>query len=149
MAQDESYPVAVVKMVDGELVLEDPQAAAMIRAINKVNCKGSLEENGDRVEHFKRRMGELNQTPEECVIVILSVDDPHGAEIADILMPDHDWQQYRDRGEKPIARGLAGREFIQSALEIFDQEAAMKLKDMKDMVPVVVVDFMVAEVFGY
>lgn len=137
---------AILKEVNGEVVLEDPDAFVLIVAIGKYNCKCTLDLNSGRVEHFKNRMQELNETPKSSVIVILSVDDGNGKAIADILMPNYNWQEIRDRGERPFARGLARRDFMQEALEIIDTEAASKLKK-SESVAVVVVDYGVAEIF--
>ena len=143
----DDYPRAVVREVDGKLVLDDPDAVAMIHAVGKHNCKNTLELNADRVKHFKRRLGERGMTADKAVIVLLNVDDVHGGPLADALMPGHNWQEIRDRGGIPFARGLAMREGIQEALGIFDADAANKLKGMTD-VAVVVVDHGVAEVFA-
>lgn len=140
------YPRATVREIDGQLVLDDPDALAMIRAVEKHNLRGTLEMNADRVAHFKRRVAELGRLPTEVVIVVLAVDDKFGGALAKILMPGHDWQAYRDRGEVPFARGLAGREGIEEALDTFDKEAAAKLRETRDLA-VVVVDRGVAEVF--
>jgi hypothetical protein len=135
-----------VHEVDGQLVLDDPDAVAMMRAVGKHNCRAMLEANADRVEHFKRRLADRGLTASDAVIVILNVDDMHGGMIADILMPGFNWQEVRDRGEVPIARGLAMREGIQEVLGAFDTEAAEKLRGMTE-VAVVVVDHGVAEIF--
>lgn len=144
--QSEDYPRAVVRKVDGQLVLDDPDAVAVMRVVAKHNCKNTLEINADRVEHFKNRLAERGMTADQAVIVLLNVDDVHGGLLADILMPDHNWQEYRDRGEVPFARGLAMRDGIQEVLETFDEDASTKLQGMTD-VAVVVVDHGVAEVF--
>jgi hypothetical protein len=138
---------AMVREVDGQLVLDDPDALAMIRAVGKYNCKGLFDLNADRVVHFVKRMKDGGRSPLNVVIVLINVDDVHGGPIAEALMPGHDWQEYRDRGELPVARGLAGREGIEAVLADFDKEAAEKLKDMKG-IAVVVVDHGVAEIFG-
>ena len=44
-------------------------------------------------------------TPWQFVMALVQVDDPRWTGIVDELMPGHDWQQYRDRGEEPLARG--------------------------------------------
>ena len=142
--EDENIPM--VKEIDGELILVDPQAVAIINAINKINCKVAFDVNADRIEHFKKRIGELKKTPEEVVIGIISVDDEHGEAIADLVMSGVNWQEFRDRGEKPFARGLIFRNFIQEMLEFFDQEAADKLKNSEGIL-VVVVDCGVAEIY--
>ncbi len=138
---------AVVREVDGQLVLDDPVAVAVIHAVEKHNCRNTLQMNTDRVEHFKRRLVERGMTSDQAVIVLLNVDDVHGGPLADALMPGHNWQEIRDRGEIPFARGLAMRDGIQEALGVFDKDAATKLQGMND-VAVVVVDHGVAEVFG-
>jgi len=117
------------------------------RADRKMNCQKTLEMNADRVQHFKKRITELGLTVEESLIVILNVDDEHGGPLADVFMPNQNWQVFRDRGEVPFARGLVRREGIDEALEFFDKEAAYKLRAMADKAVVVVVDFGVAEVF--
>ena len=141
------YPRAVVREIDGQLVLDDPDARAVIGAVSKHNCKNTLEINADRVTHFKQRLAERGMTAKQAVIVLLNVDDIHGGPLADILMPGYNWQEIRDRGEVPFARGLAMRDGIQEALGAFDKDAAKKLKKMAE-VAVVVVDHGVAEVFA-
>ncbi len=143
----DDYPRAVVREIDGQLVLDDPDAVAVIRAVEKHNCRNTLELNTDRVAHFKNRLAERGMTADQAVIVLLNVDDVHGGPLADALMPGHNWQEIRDRGEIPFARGLAMREGIQGALGAFDKEAAEKLQSMTD-IAVVVVDRGVAEVFA-
>lgn len=149
--KESDYPRAVVREVDGKLVLDDPDddpdAVAVINAMGKHNCKNTLELNADRVAHFKNRLAERGMTADQAVIVLLKVDDVHGGPLADVLMPGYNWQEIRDRGEVPFARGLAMREGIQEVLGTFDKEAAKKLRGMKD-VAVVVVDHGVAEVFA-
>ena len=137
---------AQVREVDGQLVLDDPDALAAMKAVAKHNCGILLGDSKDRVAHFAKRVVERGLKPEDVVITILNVDDVHGGPIADILMPNHPWEEYRARGELPVARGLAGRQGIQAILEYFDKQAADKLRKYKG-VAVVVVDHGVAEVY--
>jgi hypothetical protein len=109
-------------------VTSDDAVRGFVTAVNNVNCKRVLSANAERVEHFERRMVERGDDPTKVVIVVLDVDDVHGAALADALMPGHDWQAYRDRGERPIARGLAGREGITGAIEQIDPSAAAQLR---------------------
>lgn len=139
--------MAVVREIDGQLVLDDPIALAVAQTVEKHNCRNTLDANADRVAHFKRRVTERGLTANDVVIMLLNVDDVHGGPIADLLMPGTNWQEIRDRGEIPFARGLADREGIQQALDLFDNEAATKLQEMDD-IAVVVVDRGVAEVFA-
>ena len=137
---------AMVREIDGQLVLDDPAALGMIRAVEKHNCKATFDMNAERVAHFKGRLEVLGLDPKEWVIVLLNVDDAHGALIADVLMPGHDWQAYRDAGQIPFARGIAGRSGIQDVVRSFDEEAAEKLNSLT-VASVVVVDRGVAEVY--
>lgn len=145
--EDPEASGAVVREVDGQLVLDDPIAVAVIRVVEKHNCRNTLELNADRVKHFKRQLAERGMTPDQAVIVLLNVDDVHGGPLADALMPGHNGQEIRDKGEVPFARGLVMRDGIQKALGAFDKDAATKLQNISD-VAVVVVDHGVAEVFA-
>jgi hypothetical protein len=138
---------ATVKNVDGQLVLDDPDAVAVIKAVEKHNCRLTLEAHAERVAYFKRRA--IAKGVDDVVIVLLNVDDAVGKEIAEMLMPGQDamWQTLRDSGQVPFARGLAKREGIQSVVSDLDAEAGEKLLAMKGQVAVVVVDHGVVEVF--
>ena len=147
-------PRAIVHEIDGQLVLEDPDALGVIEAVEahnrrqgKKHCEETLRLNQDRVEHFANRIAELGLDDSDVVIVIINVDDVHGAPIADLLMPGFNWQEIRDRGEVPFARGLAGREGIQDVLTSFDESSAERLAWTKGAV--VVIDHGVAEVWEY
>lgn len=141
----ESRP-ATVREVAGQMVLDDPQAVAIVVAVAKHNCKGTLELNAERVSHFKQRITDRNLTATDVVIGFLNVDDAHGGPITEAVMPGYDWQAIRDQGQVPFARGLIGRTFIQEMLSQFDVDAAKKLQEASGLVAVVV-DHGVAEVF--
>jgi hypothetical protein len=63
--------------------------------------------NERRLAELAQRAVERGQTPREVMLVCILVD--HWRELLDQLMPSHDWQPIRDRGEQPIARGTAFR----------------------------------------
>lgn len=140
-------PTARVLWKDGEIVLEDPAALGMVLAIESHNAARSvdalLRENKDRVGHFARRVRELRKLPNTLVIVIIDVDDPRGSVLADALMPGADWQAYRSRGEKPIARGLAERQGVREFVARMDPSAARAFGDAcyatNETIPVVVI----------
>jgi hypothetical protein len=144
-----------VVLPDGEggLVLDDPAAAGMIaaveahnRGIAKQNCQKTFEINADLVQHFKGRVAALGKSKEDVVIVLINVDDIHGRDLAEFLMPGANWQQVRDMGQVPYARGLADRMGIQKCLDALDKDAADKLIGC-DGIGVVVIDHGTAEVF--
>ncbi len=139
--------IAVVRKIGGKIVLDDPQAVAVFRAVAKHNCRNTFDVNVERVIHFKNRMIERGLRAQDVVIVLVNANDVHGGALADDLMPDTDWQQYRDMGQVPFARGLAQREGIMAFLSNFDVEATKKLEALVEVPSVVVVDHGVAEVF--
>jgi|SRR5580698_2224920 hypothetical protein len=139
-------PRATVREIGGQLVLDDPDAVAVATAAAKHNCKVTVDLNAERVEYFRHRVRERGLEPSAVVIVLLNVDDRHGGLLADALMPGHNWQEYRDRGEVPYARGLAMRVGIRGFISDIDKEAAAKL-DAISGIAVVVVDFGTVEVF--
>jgi hypothetical protein len=48
-------------------------------------------------------------TPREFMIVCIHVDDLNWTDLVEVLMPNSDWQQFRDRGEMPLATGIFWR----------------------------------------
>lgn len=141
-------PQATVREIDGQLVLEDPQAIAVIKAVGRHNCVATFEANRERVAHFAKRAEERrNAIP--LVMVLLNVDDPLGGAIAELLMPGNAraWQGFRDAGQVPFARGLAGREGMQELIDSEAPEVAGKLREITDVLPVIVMDHGAVEVF--
>lgn len=143
---EETKPI-VKEDEDGNLVLDDPTARGMIEVVSKHNCKLTFEAQLDRVDHFTRRMEQRGDDVNQMCIVLINVDDINGRPIAELLMPGFDWQEIRDRGEVPFARGLAGRQGMQDILATFDIEAATTLSEMTNKIAVVVVDHGAAAVF--
>ncbi len=48
--------------------------------------------------------------PEDFVALVIDVDDPNWKEVVEVLMPNATedyWQEFRDRGQTPVARGTA------------------------------------------
>jgi hypothetical protein len=125
----------ITHAIDGTLVLVDPDGSEMVEALGKISCMRLLDANAERLAHFaERARGRAN-----VCFVLLDVDDPRGAALADVLMPGHDWQQYRRRGEVPIARGLATFDGMVGVLESLQEGLAsawMRCGD--DDLPVVV-----------
>ncbi len=136
-----------IENINGEIVLIDPEAVSVIKAVEKSNCINTFHLNIDRIVHFRNRINERHLTNNDVVIVIINVDAPFGLDIANALMPNFNWQDIRDRGEIPFARGLALREYMQKVLDIIDKEAALKLKENLTETMVVIVDHGVAEVY--
>jgi len=50
---------------------------------------------------------EVGYSKDEIVLFVIDADGPQRAEIIDRLCPDADWQSIRDRGLRPVVRGVA------------------------------------------
>jgi len=100
--------------------------------------------NAERIKHFKQRAEELGRNGNDTVIALINVDDPKGSILADALMPAHNWQQYRDAGEVPVARGLALKEGVQEFLEMAGYDVAARELSETSVLSVVVLDANVA-----
>jgi len=132
----------IIEDKDGNLVLDDPDACAVVSAVESYNrqeaskvCRATFERDQERVEHFKGRARTLNMSPTEAIIVVINVDTALGAHLADQLMPGHDWDEYRARGETPYARGLVQLPTIKDALSLEIQKV---LEDPKDYATLVI-----------
>lgn len=63
--------------------------------------------NKDRLAQLARRARERTRDEGSAwCVVCINVDDPIFTFLVDLLMPGHPWQEYRDRGETPVARGV-------------------------------------------
>jgi hypothetical protein len=65
------------------------------------------QDSKDRLEHMAFRAIKKGLRRDEFIMVAIDVDDSSWTEVVDLLMPGYNWQEIRDRGEKPIARGSA------------------------------------------
>ena len=131
----------------GEHVLHDPAAAGMFKAVSRHNCRATFAANTERIAYFQGRIEITGRSPDDVMIVIVNVDTEIGRPLADALMPGYDWQQIRDAGQIPLARGLATRAGIQEFLAIVDREEADRLRQAAGRVVVLVVDHGAAVVF--
>lgn len=50
-------------------------------------------------------------------VVCIDVDDKTWTPLVDALMPNHDWEQYRSRGERPVARGIVPRYLLADTIK--------------------------------
>lgn len=54
----------------------------------------------------RRAQEKTREAGEQQLVVCIDVDDPAWTFLVDMLMPGADWEQFRARGERPIARGV-------------------------------------------
>jgi len=112
----------------------DSLTAGQRESLNE--CAAFFVAHVERIRHFADRVAELGRSGADTVITLINVDDPtgHGRLLADLLMPGHDWQQYRAQGEVPVARGLAIKEPLPGILaELGYDIAARELADTDDL----------------
>jgi len=144
---DDKEEIPTVHRINGEIVLDNPSALIQMRALKKKKCLGTLKENIERVNDFILQMKSPLISSEEVCIIIISADDCNGKDVVEALMPNHDWQPYRDKGQIPYARGIVNRQGIESVLNIIDKGAAKKLQDLSG-IAIVIIDHESTEVFG-
>jgi hypothetical protein len=86
-----------------------------------------LEKRDELFQAYKKRLQELAHRaifikqlkPKDFLMICIDVDDdPDFRDLADHLMPNHNWQKYRDRGEKPIAMGSVMIEEMREVLSL-------------------------------
>ena len=68
--------------------------------------------NRERLEQLAWRAIQRGLSPSQFITVLIDVDDPAWKEVVDNLMPGQNWQQYRDQGQKPLARGTVTGDFV-------------------------------------
>jgi hypothetical protein len=131
---------------DGPLIPNPGETVSAEQLARAMSALEFFRANAERLSHFKQRVEELGRSGRDTVITLINVDDPVGKVLSDILMPGHDWQQYRDAGETPVARGLASKDGIPEFLAEFGfGDAARELSETDDL-RVVVLDSGIAQV---
>jgi hypothetical protein len=73
--------------------------------------KERLSQLADRAE------AKIKETGVEYGVICIDVDDPAWTPLVDILMPGHDWDSYRSRGEHPVARGVVPRGLLEDTVK--------------------------------
>ena len=69
--------------------------------------KEMFEESKIRLERLAyKAIHDRKMGAEEFIVVCIDVDDPAWTDLAFHLMPGTDWQQYRNLGQRPMARGI-------------------------------------------
>lgn len=67
----------------------------------------------------KRAKEKIGETGIIQCVVCIDVDDASWTPLVEHLMPGHDWNIYRARGEQPIARGVVPLEPIKAMVDEF------------------------------
>lgn len=138
---------ATVELMHGIPVLNDPTALGVIQAIDhhnrkidQENLQRAREGQAERIQYFLNRMDVRGDDPQDIMIVIFGCDDPVGREFAEVTMPGQEstWQNMRDAGLRPYARGLYHRAVVTEGLGLVYPEVAAQLEAHKGRVGVIV-----------
>jgi hypothetical protein len=99
----------------GEPIAYCPKESIGITDLERAHFYGL---NRERLEQLAARA--RDKTRESGVrygVVCIDVDDRTWTPLVDILMPGHDWDAYRRRNEKPVARGVVPQELLVKTVE--------------------------------
>jgi hypothetical protein len=67
----------------------------------------AYQDNADRLHQLANRAVEKEkEESSRQAVICIDVDDPAWTAVVDMLMPGHDWDAYRAKGQKPYARGV-------------------------------------------
>jgi hypothetical protein len=141
-------PTATVyTLPDGTLVLDDPVALAVMRVLDRRNCRQRLVDHAEAIIRFRQRIEDRGMSAATAIIVLVCADSNLGPELADVLGMPEGWDQpFREKGELPFARGIAHRAGMQDILDQIDPDAGNQLRNAPGLC-VLVVDFNTFEVF--
>jgi hypothetical protein len=105
----------VVTGPNGELVLDDPDGLAVMQAVRRYNMYHGQRDGLSRLEARARQ--KQAETGLRFAVICINMDDPVWSGLGEHLMPGHDWDQYRKRGEMPFALGVVPIDIITQVLE--------------------------------
>lgn len=105
----------------------------VVDAIDMTNQRSAFYmANYDAILRLASRAQETGRTHETHVIVAIDANDSTWIELRDVLMPGHNWDAYRERGERPVARGIVPKNVFSEWL----YEAVPALRGMLERKPV-------------
>lgn len=117
------------RVVDGVLVLDDPDALAMMTAVARANCMETLRLHAQRTAYFRRRIVERGGTAQTMAIAVINADAPMGEQFATACgMPDGWTFPIRAARQTPFARGIVERAGLQDLLDHLEIDSAAMLR---------------------
>lgn len=88
--------------------------------------------NEERLLQLAQRAEEKTQAEGVCYgVICIDVDDPTFLDIVEALIPGHDWQAYRDQGQRPCARGVLVDELLRALVDDFFPAAKEEFKNQQ------------------
>jgi len=85
-----------------------------------------------RLQHFAYRAKFIHELTNEDVVVVCIKVDSDWRPIVDALMPGHNWQEIRDLGQEPVARGTACFSICEVVADILPDIADVLLEKPSD-----------------
>lgn len=119
---------------DGPIVRDADKALNAEHLARTQAAMEIFQASAERILYFKQRAENTDRSGRDVVITLIDADDPIGRVLADALMPNYDWQPYRDAGQVPVARGLAPKAGVAAFLQQAGYAvAAAELTDTEDL----------------
>ncbi len=75
--------------------------------------------NRDRLAELALRAKAKETKESKFVVICIDANDSTWTPLVDILMPGHDWQSMRNRGEHPFARGVVPRGLVEEVAKMY------------------------------
>lgn len=141
MSQSKQNKRIILTVALGQTTVVDQKTIDKMRSIYKENCKKTLDVQMESVQLLVDRIHEKEYDAEQLVIMVVSTSDKKGNAIAR-AMCRNDYEM-----SMSYITTLSFRDSMISVLADFDREASDKLYAFTNGIPVVVVDYQVAEVF--
>jgi hypothetical protein len=126
---NDDLPNAVVRVVDGVFVLDDPDALAFMTALERANCIRTLQLHAQRLGYFRVRIIERGGTAQTMALAVINADAPMGERFAEACGMPAGWAAgFRAKGEIPFARGIVDRVELQALLDHLGLDSAPRLR---------------------
>lgn len=89
----------------GEPVAWCPKESIGITDVQRVEFY-SMQDQVRMTQLERRAQEKTAEVGEQQLVVCIDVDDPTWTFLVDMLMPGASWDEFRARGERPVARGV-------------------------------------------
>lgn len=76
----------------------------------------ALQDTKRMLQLQDRARAKTAQVGEQQLVVCIDVDDPAWTDLVNMLMPGANWDEFRERGERPVARGVVPTALMSEAV---------------------------------
>jgi hypothetical protein len=98
------------------------------RKTSKDNREEFFQLNKIQLERIAFNAINKGNNTKDFIVIAIDVDDKYWTELVEYLIPGYDWNQFRRKGERPVARGFVDSS-ITEYLEKVVPDLAPALKD--------------------